>query len=242
MLPMDSGIDFKFERDTFSFSNELLWEYSFDPQTGRGTTFRRNPPPTYAHHCFVLVRAALQFFRHGIFDASKPQASDIDYAQIIRRMMKRNPRVECSFEQRIVIPGFDCLRSFSRDREAVLKAKCGGAWQSYFLRSHWRMVFAISRNHQERTAGNLQEHLNGERVAAIHLVRFPQLTINHGMLLYGSETVTDEIRFHAYDPNLPAQRTIVTYRTLERTFHLPANTYWPGGPLDIIEIYRGWLY
>ena len=47
---------FKFERDTFAFPNELVCAYQFDRATGQATMRRRVPPPTYAHHCFVLSR------------------------------------------------------------------------------------------------------------------------------------------------------------------------------------------
>jgi hypothetical protein len=31
---------FDFERDTFAFSNELVWEYLFDPVLARGAVLR----------------------------------------------------------------------------------------------------------------------------------------------------------------------------------------------------------
>ena len=37
-----------------------------------------------------------------------------------------------------------------------MKVECGGAWRSYVLRSHWRMVLPLSRAHQERTAARLR--------------------------------------------------------------------------------------
>jgi hypothetical protein len=36
---------FLFERDTFTFANELYWEYRIDPVTGATTTFTNDPPP-----------------------------------------------------------------------------------------------------------------------------------------------------------------------------------------------------
>jgi hypothetical protein len=49
---------FEFERDTFAFPNELVWEYHFDEATGTTGAARRVPAPDYVHRCFVLVRAA----------------------------------------------------------------------------------------------------------------------------------------------------------------------------------------
>ena len=53
-------LHFQFERDTFAFANELVWEYRFEPGTGAVTTFRNNPPPGYSHRCFVMVRSVRQ--------------------------------------------------------------------------------------------------------------------------------------------------------------------------------------
>jgi hypothetical protein len=32
------------------------------------------------------------------------------------------------------------------------------------------------------------------------------------------------------------------YRRAEQTFHLPRNHYWAGGRVDVIEVFRGWIY
>jgi len=232
---------FVFERDTFAFANELHWAYDFDPVTGKTRFSKRDPAPTYAHRCFVLTRAARQFLFHARFEKTQPPLPDAEaYRRAIRAVMARNPRVPCPPARQIMIPGFTGLREFSAACEGWLKANCGGAWQSYVLRSHWRMVFPISRGHQERTAASLLAEIQRGGSPIVHLVRFPQLTINHGMVLFAAETTADEIRFAAYDPNVPQQPTEITFDRTSRTFSLPANLYWAGGPLDVIEIYRTW--
>ena len=233
---------FLFERDTFSFANELIWEYRLDPATGRMSTLRNSPAPAYAHRCFVMVRSARQFFGHARFDAALPAADDTTYHRLIREVVRRNPRLTSDEPDKVVIPGFDCLRSFSRAHEPLLKAACGGAWQSYFLRSHWRMVFPISRRHQEGTARHLLESFRTQPAPIVHLVRFPQLTINHGLVLSGYVETESALQFQGYDPNVPEQPAELTYQRAERTFHFPRNHYWAGGQLDVIEIYRGWFY
>ena len=74
-LTSDPG-RFLFERDTFTFANELVWLYRFDPVTGKASPCRREPPPTYALHCFVLARATRQFFYHARFDPAAPPLAD----------------------------------------------------------------------------------------------------------------------------------------------------------------------
>src|SRR5687768_8375310 len=80
---------FDFFRDTFAFRNELVWQYLIDEKTGAVTTRKNDPPPTYAHHCFVLVRAAKQFNLHARFDPTRPESSPADYAKKIDRKSTR---------------------------------------------------------------------------------------------------------------------------------------------------------
>jgi hypothetical protein len=233
---------FAFERDTFCFRNELVWEYRFDQATGAVTTFRSQPPPTYAHRCFVLVRSIRQFFYHALFAREQPRADKVTYRQLIRQVVSRNPRTASPASAKIIIPGFSGLREFSRAYESLLKAECGGAWQSYCVRSHWRMAFPISRRHQEAMARQLMASLEKNPVVIIHLVRFPQLTINHGILLFGVTRQPDGLQFSAYDPNIPEQPVTLSYKDSDRSFYFPRNHYWIGGRLDVIETYRNWFY
>jgi hypothetical protein len=233
---------FQFERDTLAFANELVWEYRFEPNTGAMTTSRNEPPPTYAHRCFVMVRSVRQFLYHARFEAALPVADAQTYLRRIREVVSRSPRRPSPETEKIVIPGYDCLRSFSQAQKGLLKAECGGAWQSYFLRSHWRMILPVFRRHQERMAGRLAAALTARRAPIVHLVRFPQLTINHGIVLYALAETPSALRFMAYDPNVPEHPAELSYSRADRTFYFPRNHYWAGGRVDVIEVYRGWLY
>src|SRR5262249_7317658 len=134
---------FEFARDSFAFANELIWEYRFDAATGKTTFAKRTPKPDYAHRCFVLTRAARQFLYHARFDASLPAVDAEAYRPFVRAVVSRNPRKPCTAAEQILFPGYACLRGFSAAHEALLKAECGGAWRSYVLRSHWRMICPI---------------------------------------------------------------------------------------------------
>ena len=231
---------FGFQRDTFAFANELVWEYQFDG--GKTTTRPREPKPDYTHHCFVLARAARQFFYHAHFDKSvAPHEDNQIYRRRIREVVSRNPRKPCAPGQEVVFPGYGHLYEFSRAHEWLLKSECGGAWQSYALRSHWRMIFPITRTHQERTLESLLASIRGGNAPVVHLVRFPRLTINHGVLLFGAEETEAGYRFQAYDPNYPQTPALVSWDRKTRSFFMPANHYYVGGRLDIIEIFRTWL-
>jgi hypothetical protein len=232
---------FEFPRDTFSFANELCWEYQFDPPTGKTIFRRREPRPDYTHRCFVLVRAARQFLYHARFAPEQKIANEAVYRSLVRAVVSRNPRTPCARENQIVIPGHAGLREFSAAHEKLLKAECGGAWRSYILRSHWRMIFPISRRHQERTAESLYVTIREGFAPLIHLVKFPALTINHGIILFEAADTESGFVFSAYDPNNPVQPAQLSFDRRARAFSLPKNDCWAGGPLDVIEIYRGWF-
>lgn len=233
---------FRFDQDTFCYPNELVWQYRFDPQTGRTTTFCTEPPPTYSHRCFVLVRATRQFFYHARFEPSAPTVDELNYRRLVRQVMARSPRVPCPASERIVFPGYSGLREFSEKQTVLLKQECGGPWQSYFLRSHWRMVFPVWRRHQERMAAQLAKAFASTPMPLVHLFRFPKISINHGIVLIGCRESANEIEFEAYDPNIPAHPVKLFYDRQTRWFHFPRTHYWAGGPLQVIEIFCGLIY
>ena len=233
---------FEFERDTFAFANELVWQYRLEAATQKMVSQKNDPCPEYTHRCFVLVRSARQFFYHARFDGSLPVADAAGYRRIVKAVVARNPRTVSSDTSRVVVPGYDCLRAFSLAQAAVLKASCGGAWQSYVLRSHWRMILPVSRPHQQRMAEQLAGSVPRRGAEIVHLFCFPELTINHGIVLYDQAETGTGVRFTAYDPNLPGQPTELNYDRTRRTFYFPRNHYWAGGPVNVVETYCGWLY
>src|SRR5208283_3065912 len=155
---------------------------------------------------------------HARFDPALPAAETEVYRRLIRQVVSRNPRRMSGDGQRIVIPGYEGLRAFSRAREPLLKAECGGPWQSYFLRSHWRMVFPVWGSQQERMARQLQQRVRQGSAPTVHLFRFPHVTINHGLLLFGIAESERELQFEAYDPNILAHPVRLIYDRGLRAF------------------------
>jgi len=233
---------FQFERDTFPFANELVWQYRFDPATGAMSVSPCDPPPVYTHRCFVMVRSARQFLYHARFEPGRPAADAESYRRLIRQVVARNPRRAGAESERIVIPGYDGLRAFSQAHEPLLKAECGGPLQSYFVRSHWRMVFMVPAWHQERMAGQLAQRVREGAAPIVHLFRFPRITINHGILLFGSTESDRGVEFDAYDPNFPDHPVKLAYDRAARSFIFPRALYWQGGPVNVYEMYIKGLY
>jgi hypothetical protein len=232
---------FDFARDTVAFPNELVWRYQFDSSTGARHISRNEPAPTYAHRCFILARAVHLFYHHARFRPDLPPLPSTELDRRVRAVLSRNPRQRCHDDERIAIHGWPCLRDFSRENEFQLKRAGGGAWRSYVVRSHWRMVFPISRRHQARTANSLARALQPGETRILHIVRFPSLTINHALALYAVESTSRGLTFTAYDPNRTDGPVTVHYLAADRTFTFPANDYWPGGRIDVIAIFQSWF-
>jgi hypothetical protein len=233
---------FEFGRDTFAFANELVWDYETDANSQKITTRRSSAPRNYTHRCFVMTRSARQFFHHATFDPTLPPANEAEYRRLIQSVVASDPRSRSRETGRIVIPGFDSLYHFSESKADALMACCGRMWRSYLLRSHWRMVLPVSRRHQENMAAQLVRSLTRRGAAIVHVFRFPQLTINHSILLFGQDSTPSGLKFLAYDPNVPTKPTELTYQAAERAFHLPQNYYWPGGVVHVVETFCGLLY
>ena len=229
---------FRHQRDSFSFANQTRWSYRQDPVSGRQITYVNIPQPDYTLHCFVLVRAAKKFYFHAEFDFTRPEPSESQARQSIQTVLRRSDRKQSLRSNRVVIGGFDSLYTFSQRWEAVLKEELGGAWESYFQRGHWRMLLPFSRSHQERLARHLVEVTRTGQPTVLHVVRFPQLTINHALLVFGSRPSDQGLEFLAYDPNNPERELRVLYRREDRTFYLPLLPYFIGGQVDAYEVCR----
>jgi hypothetical protein len=231
-----------FGEDTFAYRNDLVWIYYMDPATDKWTHRPREPKPDYTHHCFVVARAARQFFQHARFDPSQPVADAETYRRLIREVATTSPRRLLTPEEQIVIPGYTNLLQFSQAQGKLLQAECGGAWQSYFQRGHWRMILPLGRGHQERTASSLLKSLEQHRPPVVHLVRFPSLSINHAALVIGSEDLGDKTRFIVYDPYDPQKPAALDFDRKEKRFSYGRNDYFIGGRVDVYEIYCAWNY
>ena len=232
---------FSFAADTFAFPNELVWVY-FHDANGKWTANKREPRPDYCQHCFVVARTARQFFYAARFDTNLPVADEATYRRLVRKVVDTNPRKLRPPKDRIVIPGYPDLRTFSTAQERLLKSECGAAWESYFQRGHWRMIFPFSRSHQAATAEELLQAIQAHMAPVVHLARFPQLSINHAVLVIDGKEEPDLIQFTLYDPNYSDAPGALTYNKTNRTFTMPANTYFEGGRVDVYQVYHSWYY
>jgi hypothetical protein len=232
---------FQFAEDTFAYSNQLTWTYSYGTN-GQWTTHQRDPKPDYSLHCFVVARSAYQFFETARFDPGQARTNPATYRKLVRAVLSTNPRKPTSTEKAVTIPGFADLRSFSTEYAEMLKDECGGAWQCYVQRGNWRMIFPFTLKHKSKTANRVVSRLQDGHPVLVHLVCFPELTLNHTVLLFAAKESDEAIQFQAYDPNNAMEPLVITFDRKSRRFQMPPCSYFPGGPISLYEICHRWNY
>jgi len=230
----------RFPEDVFAFANETVWEYHVDPASGRSWWHERDPRPPFSLRCGPMARGVRQFWAHARFDPSQPAAEEATYERLVRRVMDADPRRTA--EERIVIPGYADLRAFSAAYPELVKRNVAGLWTSQLQRGNWRMIFPFTAGHQARTAARLREGLARGWPPIVHLLRFPQLTLNHMVVVYAVDETPAELRFRAYDPNDAEAPVDLVYDRVARTFSFASTPYFPGGPVKAYAIYDGPLY
>jgi hypothetical protein len=231
---------FDFQRDTFAFANETVFEYNIPPSKGAPKP-RHEANSDYTLHCFVMARSARQFFQHARFDPTQRKVTDAAYAELVRRIVATDPREDRPNEPAIVIPGYPNLRAFSAARGQVLKEQLGGAWQSFLQRGNWRIMLPFPAEQQQATAAELVESLQQNRPPVVHVVTH-SLSINHAVLLFGAVLHRETISFAMYDPNDPRAPRALEFNRRTGTFRFPTTAYFRGGPVDVYEVYTGWAF
>jgi hypothetical protein len=239
--PTPAGRRFDFSQDTFHYRNDLVWQYGFD-EKGQWKSSKKDPKPDYTHHCFVVARAAKQFFYHAKFDPGLPRTDRKNYRELITRVISKSPRKVSQAEEKLVIPGYKNLRDFSQSEEPLLKQECGGAWQSYVQRGHWRMMFPFSRKNQAGISEKIVSKLKNRNPVILHVVQFPALTINHAVVAYDFRHSETETIFNIYDPNQPEAPIEIRFSKKEKTFLFPQTNYFYGGPVDVYPVYESMFY
>ena len=73
---------FQFERDTFAYANELVFNYQNGVHVA--DTNAPNRERSYTRRCFIMAAGVVQFWKHARFDPQAPPVSKNDLARRIR--------------------------------------------------------------------------------------------------------------------------------------------------------------
>lgn len=225
---------FDLRRDTFSFANDTALAYGVDEQ-GILHISRREKPADFTHRCFVLSRAVLQFHQFSRFDPQAPKLPRDEYRRLIKRIC-RIPVWSSGPRDKIVIPGFADLRTFSVAYEGLLKENLGNWVPSYFRVGNWRMAMGHPRLGQAAGARWLVKSMEAGKPRAVYIARFPKM--NHVVVVYAMQRLPGgDLRFDVYDSNYPSKPSWLLYRSDQRSFEFEKRWYFPGGRVNLMRIF-----
>ncbi|HET6406965.1 MAG TPA: hypothetical protein VFG14_03720 [Chthoniobacteraceae bacterium] len=229
-----SARGFDLGRDTFEFANETVFQYGVD-ERGKLNISRRERTPRYAHRCFVMSRAVIQFHQFARFAPERPQVSREQYANLVRKI-SAIPVWSGGPHDRVAVPGFRDLRQFSEVMPGVLQENLGAWFPSYVRVGNYRMAMGHPRSGQAAAARWLEQSMTAGKPRALYLSRFPHM--NHCVVAYRMERKAGgDLRFWVYDPNYPGKAAWLDYSGARRSFDFEPRWYFPGGQVNVMRVY-----
>jgi len=235
--------EFRFDRDTFAFANQTVFEYHEGHASLRKpSTVKRD---AYNRHCFVLCRTAMQFKKFARFDPLGAPLDDASLAVRVRAVTHRAAWTEpLPEDQRIVFPGYKDLREMSQARRELLQRTIGHGWPSYFRISNARMMFQTGDGYQEKTHARLNAALARGRLFIGFVTTYPRFSINHSVLIFKQKAFSPNPgveRYLVYDPNHPESPRELTWSPHTRSFSYQKDWDFVGGSVRIYQVYSKWL-
>ena len=243
-----AGPPFSFNRDTFAFANETVFEY----HQGHASLRHENSsqkPKRFTSHCFVMSRGAAQFRKFARFDPALSPLDDGQLAARIRKVTSQKPwAAPLAIQDRITIPGYPDLRALSRARAGVVQENIGLGWPTYFRPGNGRIFLPHGPAQQARTQAELERVLARGEFFVAYLTTFPEnLSINHGVLVYAEERISgrgeraQKLRYCVYDPNHPDGPRILEWSQRDSCFLYQRDWDFVGGRVVVWQVYGRFL-
>ncbi|HEV3271109.1 MAG TPA: hypothetical protein VGZ93_02915 [Candidatus Methylacidiphilales bacterium] len=232
---------FRYDTDTFAFANETVWNYvngSVEPESSRPQAKKRD----YTRRCFVVTRAAVQFWKFARFDPGTPPLSREKLAARIREVTERSvwlPALPPA--RRIVFPGYANLREISTADPGVFQANIGLGWPVYFRAGNMPIIAPVYRETEARLNDEIFRDLQMHWPTIVWLYNFPSLNINHVVVVVAGERDHGKFHYQVYDPNYTGSPKKLDYDANTRTFSYQPTFYFKGGTVEARAIYRGVL-
>jgi len=230
---------FQYGTDTFSFANETVWNYVngvVQADSSREQTSKRE----YTRRCFVVTRAAVQFWKFARFDPLAPPLERDQLAARIRKVTALSVWLPALPRQkRIVIPGYASLRAISAADPTIFQANIGLGWPIYFRAGNMPIVAPVYRETEARLNNEIFHDLQSNWPTIVWLYNFPSLNINHVVVVISGNKDGDHYHYLVYDPNYASGPKRLDYDAGTRTFSYQPTFYFKGGTVEARAIYRG---
>lgn len=231
--------EFRFDRDTFAFANQTVFEYHEGHASLRKSSETKRD--AYNRHCFVMSRTALQFKKFARFEPRGTPLDDATLAARVRDVTRQSTWMEpLPDNQRIVFPGYKDLKEMSKARRELVQLNIGHGWPSYFRISNARMMFQDGAGYQERTHARLNSVLAQGELFVAFLTTYPRFTINHSVLIYklkSSEPNPGLDHYLVYDPNHPESPRDLIWSARDRAFSYQKDWDFVGGFVRVYQVY-----
>jgi hypothetical protein len=232
---------FAYDTDTFSFANETVWNYVNGSVQSEARP-DKNAKRDYTRRCFVVTRAAVQFWKFARFDPEAAPLPPDQLAARIREVTERSvwlpplPR-----NQRVVVPGYANLRGISAAEPGIFQANIGLGWPVYFRAGNMPIVAPVSRETEARLNDEIFRDLQMNYPTIVWLYNFPSLNINHVVVVIAGKHATGRFHYRVYDPNYTNGPKSLDFDAATRTFSYQPTFYFKGGTVEARAIYRGVL-
>jgi hypothetical protein len=235
----NAASEFRFDRDTFGFANQTVFEYQNGHASLRKTSATKRD--AYNRHCFVMSRTAVQFKKFARFEPRSNPLDDASLAARIRTLTRQPTWTESLPEnQRIIFPGYKDLKQMSKARRELVQLNIGHGWPSYFRVSNARMMFQDGAGYQERTHAQLNAALERGELFVAFLTTYPRFSINHSVLIYKlkSSSPNPEVdHYLVYDPNHPESPRELKWTAHDRAFSYQKDWDFIGGFVRVYQVY-----
>lgn len=230
---------FRYGTDHFAFANETVWNYV----GGEHKEEARKDEPRYTRRCFVVVRAAVQFWKFARFEPSgKPLGKEV-LADRIRQVTGRDVwETPLPEKDRVVFPGYADLHALSAAFPGVFQDNMGLGWPIYFRFGNLPISFYVSRGLEEQINREVFGDLQLGYPTILWLYNFPSLNINHAVVVFAGKKAKGNYLYQVYDPNYVDGAKTLTFDTAARTFSYPPTFYFKGGPIQARPVYRGMFH
>lgn len=236
MPGQNNGRRFSFERDGFAFANETVFHYEngehVDTPKPGGTSDQLK------HSCFVMSRAAVQFWKFARFLPDAAPVPPNELARRIRLVSCRTVWAEIpTDDRRIEFPGFRDLHDLSAREGLILRTNLDSGLATYFHLRNWRMPFVPGKRHQARLHVELDEWLQHGHPMILWLYNFPGVNINHVVVVFAQQPANGVFEYLVYDPNFTDRPRVLRYDPQTRTFSYEKTFYFPGGAVHALPAY-----